>query len=93
MLLIFDNTTKLLNRFYVTYFYCSKPCNNLSSSPSLKHTTNDTHVIDPKTQIDDTNLSHGLVKSDWVGDSNHCHSVTDTIIKYAGETVYFEIKI
>ena len=49
-----------------------------------------THVIDPNTRIDDPDIIHGLVDSNWGGDWNHHQSIIGIIIKYAGGTIYFK---
>ena len=38
-------------------------------------------------------MIHGLVDSDWGGDSNHQRSITSIVIKYARGTIYYKTKI
>ena len=73
------------------YFWHRKARNDLPELPLPKQ-HKDNHNIDSNARIDDAEIIHGLVDSDWGGDSNHRRSVTGIIIKYAGGTIYFKTK-
>ena len=74
------------------YFWRTYPRNDLPDLPLPQQVSNDTHIVDESTRIDSANTIHGLVDSDWGGDSNHRRSITGIIIKYAGGTIYFKTK-
>ena len=73
------------------YFWRRNVRDDLPDLPLPKQ-WNETYNVDPNTHIDSADLIHGLVDSDWGGDSNHRRSVTGIIIKYAGGTIYFKTK-
>ena len=74
------------------YFWRTNPRDDLPNLPLPQQNSNDTHIVDGTTRIDSAETIHGLVDSDWGGDSNHRRSITGIIIKYAGGTIYFKTK-
>ena len=73
------------------YFWQKHIRDDLPDLPLPKQST-ENYNVDPNTHIDSSDIIHGLVDSDWGGDSNHRRSVTGIIIKYAGGTIYFKTK-
>ena len=57
-------------------FWHTHARDNLPHLPFPITKTNDNHIIDPHTQIDDPTTMHGLFECDWGGDSNHRQSIT-----------------
>ena len=64
----------------------------MSDLPLPTQYYNDPHTVNEAIRIDDADIIHGLVDSDWDEDSHHWQSITVVIIKYVIGTLYFKTK-